>query len=388
MNIERNITKVLLVLLVAFLAFWAGIYIAQTAPFRTGDMPQEFGILSEAWDVLSDNYVDEGALDPYKMSRGALKGMLDELGDPYTSYIDSYELGVSDLEGSFEGIGALVSIEDGNLTVVSPIAGGPAESQGIRSGDKIVEIDGESTVGMSLIEAVLKIRGPRGTTVTLLILHIGDSEPVEITIVREVIELDSVYVDILPDNIAYVQITHFASDTDIELSGALEDSITSGAEGIILDLRSNPGGYLHVVVNIADEFLDKGVVLYEADDKDNVIEEFKSKDGGLAIDIPLAVLINGGSASGSEVLAGALQDRNRAPLIGTQTFGKGSVNVLLSLSDGSALYITTARWLTPDGSMIEGIGLTPDIEVEITEDDIIADIDPQLDAAINYLQSQ
>ncbi|MCK4697760.1 MAG: hypothetical protein KAT53_05585, partial [Dehalococcoidia bacterium] len=183
-------------------------------------------------------------------------------------------------------------------------------------------------------------------------------------------------------------ITHFAERTPVELTSALNSALQSDAWGIILDLRGNPGGLLDVVVDVADEFLDGGIILYAADGEGDIIEDFPASSGGLATDLPLIVLVDGGSASGSEVLAGALQDHERATLIGTITYGKGSVNILHELSDGSALYVTTARWLTPDLHLIEGVGLTPDIEVEITAEDIASGQDPQLESAIEYLQAQ
>jgi carboxyl-terminal processing protease len=379
--------KALVGLLVVLASFGAGMFVSQMFPTHTTQLPEEFDVIGETWHLLSEDYVNKSALDPDILSRGAVEGMLEALGDPYTSYIDSIELELSDLEGSFEGIGALVSIEEGELTVVSPIEGGPAERQGVRAEDKILEINGEATSEMSLTQAILKIRGPEGTTVVLLILHDGETTPVEIEIVREVITLDSVYLDVLTGDIAVIRITHFTGDTSSEFKSVLEEALADDAQGIILDLRGNPGGYLHVVVEIADEFLDGGIVLYEADDDGVIFKDYEARPGGLAVDVSLTVLVDGGSASGSEVLAGAFQDRGRAPLIGTKTYGKGSVNVILALKDGSALYVTTARWLTPDQHMIEGVGLYPDIEVELTEDDIASGRDPQLDAAVEYLQN-
>jgi carboxyl-terminal processing protease len=313
--------------------------------------------------------------------------MLEALGDPYTAYMESHEIELSDLEGSYEGVGAYVSMEDGQLTVVSPIAGSPAEREGVRANDRILEIDGESTTDMSLMEAIMKIRGPKGSSVTLTILHQGEYEPVDITIVREEIQLESVYLDVLPENIAHLRITHFEADTTGEFTSALGDALDSGVSGIIVDLRGNPGGYLHIVVDIADEFLDGGIVLYEADDSGNVMDEYPATAGGMATEIPLVVLVDNSSASGSEVLAGALRDNGRATVIGTTTYGKGSVNILRRLSDGSGLYITIARWLTPNHHLIEGVGLVPDIVVELTEEDIDVGIDTQLEYAIEYLQS-
>jgi len=297
-------------------------------------------------------------------------------------------LALSDLEGSFEGIGVIIAMEYGELTVISPIADGPAERQGARAGDKILEIDGEPTSAMSLMEAVLKIRGTKGTTVTLLVLHQGETTPVVIEIVREEIELDSVYLNMLPDDIAHIEITYFSERTLDELTAALNQAIQSGARGIILDLRGNPGGLLGSVVDVASEFLDGGIVYYEAYGAGHEPEPRLASSGGLATDLPLAVIVNAGSASGSEVLAGALQDHERAPLIGTKTYGKGSVNILRRLSDGSALYMTTAYWLTPNRNQIEGVGITPDFEVEITAEDIASGRDPQLEFAIEYIKAQ
>ncbi len=377
----------LLVLVLIVLSFGAGFAYSQLL-YTTPELPDEFNALRDTWNILANDYVNNEALDPEELSKGAIEGMLEALGDPYTSYIENYDLAVSGLQGSFEGIGAVISVKNSELTVVSPIAGGPAERQGVRSGDKILKVDGEPTSNMSLIQAVLKIRGEKGSTVTLLILHQDENTPVEVEIIREEIEIDSVYLDMLPDNIAHLQITYFAEKTPGEFTTALNNALQSGALGIILDLRGNSGGYLYVVADVASEFLDGGIVLYEANNAGDIIEEWTASTGGLATDMPLVVLIDGGSASGSEVLAGALQDHGRATLIGTKTYGKGSVNVLHRLSDNSAIYVTTARWLTPDRHLIEGKGITPDIEVEITEEDISSGRDPQLESAIEYLQDQ
>jgi len=388
MNNKRSLLPTLLVVVLIVLSFGAGFAYSQLLTGAAPELPAEFNALGETWELLSEDYVNKDALDPEELSRGAIEGMLEALGDPYTSYLESYQVAWSDLEGSFEGIGAIVSMEDGELTVVSPIAGGPAERQGVRAGDKILEVDGEPTSEMNLMEAVLKVRGDKGTTVTLLILHQGETTPVAIEIVREEIKLDSVYLDMLADDIAHIRITHFAERTPVELTSALNSALQSDAWGIILDLRGNPGGLLDVVVDVADEFLDGGIILYAADGEGDIIEDFPASSGGLATDLPLIVLVDGGSASGSEVLAGALRDHERATLIGTITYGKGSVNILHELSDGSALYVTTARWLTPDLHLIEGVGLTPDIEVEITAEDIASGQDTQLESAIEYLQAQ
>lgn len=382
MNSKSKKLSTLLIVLLLLLSFGAGFGFSRAlSPALAPEVPQEFNTLWEVWHYLSQDYVNKEALDPQVLTQGAIQGLIKALDDPYTSYLDAetYELAWSAVEGSFEGIGAEVTMEDGELTVVSPIAGSPAERQGVRAGDRILEINGEATSGMTLTEAVLRIRGPQGTKVTLLVLHQGEVDPVEVEIIREQIDLDSVYLEMLPDNIAHIQITYFSLRTSAELIAVLNDARSSGAAGIVLDLRGNPGGLLNIVVDVASQFLDDGIVLYEVNGEGEVIREWRASPGGLATDLPLAILVDGGSASGSEVLAGALRDHGRAPLIGTITFGKGSVQVIRELSDGSALYVTSARWLTPNGHQIEGQGLPPDLELE--------GADAQLERAIDYIKT-
>ena len=389
MNDRKILLPTFLIAAVIVVCFALGFLIARIAYGPATGLPEEFDTLAEVWQSLQEYYVNEDALDPEELAQGAIEGLLEALDDPYTSYLDPemYELEWSAFEGSYEGIGAFVTMEEGELIVVSPIAGGPAEEKGVKAGDRILEVDGVSTAGMTLTEALLMIRGPEGTWVTLLILHEGETAPIEIEILRREIELETVSVETLTDEIARIHITHFSQNTYEEFVDVLFEAYDSGAEGIVLDLRNNPGGYLHVVVDIADEFLDGGIIMYQ-ENADGTVEEEEASSGGLATDLPLIVLVDEGSASGSEVLAGALQDRDRAQVVGTVTYGKGSVNLMLELSDGSALYVTTARWLTPDGHLIEGLGLTPDFEVEITEDDVLNERDPQLDFAIDHLESQ
>jgi len=389
MNDRKTLLTTFLLAVVIVACFVLGFFLARTAYCPSTSLPEEFNTLGEVWQSLQDYYVNEDALDPEELAQGAIEGLLNALNDPYTSYLDpeTYELEWSAFEGSYEGIGAFVTMEDGELIIVSPIAGGPAEEKGVKAGDKILEVDGEPTAGLTLTEALLRIRGPEGTWVTLLILHEGETTPVEIEILRREIQLESVSLEMLTDEIARIHITHFSQNTYEEFVDVLNEAYDSGAEGVVLDLRNNPGGYLHVVVDVAGEFLDGGMVLYQ-ENADGTVEEFEASSGGLATDLPVVVLVDEGSASGSEVLAGAFQDRGRAQLVGNVTYGKGSVNLMLELSDGSALLVATARWLTPDGHLIEGIGLTPDFEVEITEEDILNERDPQMDFAIEHLQSQ
>lgn len=395
-KISKLLLATLLAVLVIALSFGAGYAVSQGAlPFSlTGSstkLPAEFDILEEVWSVLSQDYVDKTALDPAKLSPGAVKGMLEALGDPYTSHLDagSYQLMLQGLHGEFQGIGAWVNKEQGELVVVDVIENSPAQRAGIRAGDRILEIDGVPTSGMSLTEAVLKIRGEEGTTVRLLILPEGGtaSDAKEIPIIRERIQIPSVRGE-MKDQLAYIRITQFSDNTNQELISILPELISAGAEGIILDLRHNFGGILSVVVKVASQFLAEGkVVLYQIDNEGKE-DTWRAEGGGIAIDLPIVVLVDKTSASGSEVLAGALQAQERALLIGTTTFGKGSVNTLLRLQNGSAIYFTTARWLTPTRQRIEGLGLTPDFGVPRTEEDIEKGEDPQLQFAIERLNQQ
>lgn len=328
-------------------------------------------VIEQAWNIIFRDYVDRDRLDARQLSQAAIEGMVEVMDDPYTSYLDAeaYQLSSTSIEGEFEGIGAHVTIKDGELTIVAPIADSPADKAGIRAGDVILEVDGQPTAEMSLAEAVLKIRGAEGTTVRLLVRHQGDTEPEEIEIVRAKIELPSIRYEMRGD-VAYISITHFSKRTSEELSPVLESITQQQAAGIILDLRHNPGGSLEAVVDVASRFLAEGVVV-SVEDNQKKRTPIEVEPNGMVIDLPMVVLVDNYSASGSEVLAGALQDYGRATIAGTKTYGKGSVNILRRLKDGSGLYITTARWLTPSGRRIEGEGLSPDYELELVGEDAI-----------------
>jgi carboxyl-terminal processing protease len=355
----------LLVAAMVAISFGAGCVLGgRTSP------EQGLDVVEQAWDIIFQDYVDRDRLDADTLVQGAIRGMVEALDDPYTAYLDAetYQLSLGDFEGKFEGIGAHVAVEDGQILIIAPIADSPAERAGIRAGDIILEVDGRSTSGMSLAEAVLHVRGPKGTTVTLLVLHEGETEPEVIEIVRAEIELPSVRFE-MRQEMAYINITYFSGRTAEELSPVLED-VNQQASGIILDLRSNPGGLLETVIDVAGFFLKEGVVIDVVDNEGNHIPS-SVEPGEIATDLPLVVLVDGYSASGSEVLAGALQDHGRATIAGTKTFGKGSVNILRQLEDGSGLYITAARWLTPNGRLIEGKGLYPDYEFELEGEDAV-----------------
>ncbi len=331
------------------------------------------GLIEQAWTALFNNYVEPEKLDATTLSRAGIRGILEELDDPYTYYLapEVARLGMSSLEGKFDGIGATVAVKDEKITIVAPIPGSPAAEAGIKPGDVILAIDGRSTEGMTLTEAVLTIRGERGTPVNLLVQHEGEAEPVEIEIIRDEIELTSVIYE-MEGSFAHLIITHFSVRTDAELAEALRAIKEQGATGIILDLRSNPGGLLESVIDVASYFLSDGVVV-KVRDNEGRITTHNVRGGREVTDLPMVVLVDEHSASGSEVLAGALRDRSRAAaLAGTTTFGKGSVNIIQPLGDGSSMSITIARWLTPNDHLIEGEGLTPDYELALENQDAVA----------------
>ncbi len=341
----------------------------------------------EVWAYAYEETVEEGDRTVPELNEAAIRGLVGALGDPYTSYLTAtdLELDRSDLRGSFEGIGAYVSTnDDGYLVIIAPIENTPAEAAGIRPGDIVLEVNREPTNLMTLQEAILKIRGPEGTSVHLLVKHLLDDEPVEITITRGEIPRYSVAMYMESDLVARIRIGVFTQRTPEEVELAIRQAEEAGAQGLIIDVRQNPGGLLAETVETTGIFLDGGLVLTEEDGTGRVVD-WTAKSGGTT-DIPLAVLVDQFSASGAEVLAGALQDRGRAVLIGDLTFGKGSVTHLRILSDGSGIYITFARWYTPSGELIEGEGVEPDIEVLFTEADLAAQRDPQVEEALRYLE--
>lgn len=337
--------------------------------------------IEQTWNFLFNDYVDREKLSADNLSEAAIRGMLEALDDPYTSFLDAehYELGLSGLEGELEGIGAQVGIRGEQLTVIAPIADSPAAKADVRAGDVILEIDGKPSAEMSLVEAVLNIRGPKGTAVKLLIVHQDETEPVVIEITRAKIELTSVNFEMKGD-IAYIYMSHFSGRTGEELLPVIEGLSEKEAQGIILDLRSNPGGLLDEVIVVTSFFLYEGVAVNVVDNQGER-EALEVKPGDVITDLPMVVLVDSFSASGSEVLAGALQDYGRAVIAGKKTFGKGSVNILRQLTDNSALYITTARWLTPNGRPIEGVGIEPDYELELEGEEAIQ-------WAMDYLKGQ
>ena len=323
----------------------------------------EFNTFWQAWQLASSKYVDPKAIDTTKMTDGAIEGMLDSLGDRgHTRYLpkevaQQYQ---ESLQGRFEGIGAYIDVKDGQPLIVQPIEGSPAEQAGLKPGDVIVKVDGQLVAGITVEELRTKVRGPQGTSVVLTVLHIGDSSPVDITVQRAEIKVPSVSWRMLPNNVALVKLVQFSEPSASEMRAALGEVKAQGARAIVLDLRNNPGGYVTSLVDIASEFMRANTVVLIQEDRDGKRSPYKTKDGGLALDQPLVVLINNNTASAAEILAGALREQGRARVIGEPTFGTATVLNQYDLNDGGRILIGTAQWLTPKGNEVRGVGITPD----------------------------
>jgi len=341
----------------------------------------DFSLFWEAWKKVTDDYA--GKVDTQKMVYGSINGMIQSLGDPYSAFMEPGKTKnfMEDLSGEIQGIGAEVSTKNGKIVIVSPLEDSPAKKAGLKANDFIVKINGESTEKMSLDEAVDKIRGKAGTKVIMTIVRSEFSEPKDYEIERQKIKVKSVTWEMKPNKVAYIQITQFGEDTSPLIQEAVEQVNKENPKAVILDLRDNPGGYLDAAVDVTSLFMDPGVVVKE-EMKDGKIEEEKTTLNGILTKPKMIILTNGGSASGSEIVAGALQDIGRATLLGEKTFGKGSVQTLENLSKGATLRLTTAKWLTPKGRAINGVGIEPDVKIELTKDDYENNRDPQLDKAL------
>jgi carboxyl-terminal processing protease len=359
-----------------------------TANGTPGDLKQLFAPFWQAWQLVHDQYVDQ-PVDDVSLMRGAIKGMLEALGDQHTSYIDPEQLKSfnSQLQGEeYEGIGAWVDTSSDYLTIISPMPGSPAEKAGLKNGDQIIAVDGEDMTGIDGELVRQRVIGPAGSTVVLTIRRPGKPDPFDVKIARASITSSNVIGRMLDNNVAYVHLIAFGDEkTTEDLRTTLSQLLDQHPVGLILDLRNNGGGYLNSAIDVASEFMDNGVVVYEQYG-DGTRNTFEAKSGGVATEIPMVVLINEGSASASEIVAGAIQDHQRGQLVGTKSYGKGSVQVWTDLVDNQgAVRVTVARWLTPNERTIHGVGLTPDVEVQITEDDIQNGRDPQLDKAVELL---
>ena len=346
----------------------------------------DFNLFWQAWEMLKEKYVDKDKLQDKEMFYGALRGLVSSTGDPYTVFMNpvvSKEF-ADDMKGTFDGIGAEVGIKGGVLTVIAPLANMPAQTAGLKAGDKILTIDGEDTSPMAIDEAVGKIRGPKGTAVVLNIWRDSFDKPQDFKITRSTIFVRSVDWGLDKNNFMVIKVSHFNDDTIELFDEAAREIVKKNPRGVILDLRNDPGGYLETAIEVASEWVEEGVVVTEKfnEEKKN---EYLARGRARLKDFKTVVLVNEGSASASEIVAGALKDLGLATIVGTKTFGKGSVQELETLPDGSSLKITVAKWLTPKGTNINDEGIMPDVEVDLSKEDYEADKDPQMEAALSIL---
>lgn len=349
----------------------------------------DFSPFWKAWRVVEEKYAAPDGIDRQKLLWGAIQGTVKSLDDPYTVFFPPEEKKFfeSEVKGNFEGVGMEIGIRKGVLTVVSPLKDTPAWRAGIKAGDKILKIEDRTTQDLTTEEAVRLIRGPRGTAVTITILSEGKDESREVTLTREVIQIPVLDTEKREDGIFVIKLYNFSERSPFEFRRALREFVFSGQDKLILDLRNNPGGFLEASVDIASWFLDTGEIVAREKFKNGEETIYRSRGYNPFEKLPLVVLVNQGSASASEIVAGALQDHQAAKLIGEKTFGKGSVQELVSVTDDTSLKLTIARWLTPNGKDISQAGLTPDIEVKKTEEDEAKGRDTQLEKAIEVLKN-
>ena len=352
----------------------------------------DFSLFWEAYHKLKNSFIDKEKLNVEKIIYGAISGMTKSLEDPYTVFLtpEKAKRFEEDVSGSFEGIGVEIGIKRGQLQVIAPLEGTPAQKVGLRSGDKILKINETPTIDITLEEAVNLIRGPKGTKVILTIFREGWDETKEIEIKRNIINVPATKLEFKEVNgqkIAHLQIYHFTLGAEEQFKKNIFEILSTPTKKIILDLRNNPGGYLEEAKNIAGWFLKKGETIFIEEFVNGEKTEYKSKGAGILSDYKIVVLINEGTASGAEILAGALRDKGRILLVGTKTFGKGSVQRVEKLSNGSALKITSAKWLTPNGDLITDKGLEPDIRIETTLKNETEGKDPQLEKALEILKN-
>lgn len=364
-----------------------------------GSVPPPHGVdpspLWKAWNVLNEKFVPASTTAPKvtsdEMLWGAISGLASSFGDPHTTFLppEDAEAFETDISGSFEGVGMEVGIRNNNLVIVSPLPGTPAARAGLHAGDRIRAIDGTDTTGMTVERAVKMIRGPKGTTVELLISREETEKPFIVSVVRDAIVVPAITTQLRNDGIFVIKLTNFSALSPGQFRSALREFINANSDRMVLDLRGNPGGFLEAAVDMASWFLPMGVPVVREDSAGKQ-PEVVHRSKGYAVfnrNLKMAILINKGSASASEILAGALSEQGVAKLIGEASFGKGSVQELIDITDNTSLKVTVARWLTPKGKSISDGGLKPDIEVEMTVDDFEAGRDPQMEAAVKYFES-
>ncbi len=356
----------------------------------------DFNTFWQSWKILKEKYIDTGKIDNQTLVYGAISGLFDSLKDPNTVFMppsDAKKFN-EEISGEFSGVGMEIGIRNDQLVVIAPLKDTPAEQAGLKPGDKIIKIDDKVSIEMAVDEAVKIIRGPRGTAIVLTIQRNGWDEPKKFSIIRDIIKIPTIDFKMLAlseaeeKNIAYFHLYNFYENAPFLFYQSAIKAAMQNPKGVILDLRNNPGGYLEASVNLAGWFLKPGELVVTEEFGSDKKEEFKANNSGFFKDLPTVVLINEGSASASEILAGALRDNRGIKLVGKKSFGKGTVQELERLRDGSSIKITVAHWLMPNGGLIEKNGITPDYEINITEEDVKAGRDPQLEKAMEILKSQ
>ncbi|MFH1129491.1 MAG: S41 family peptidase [Patescibacteria group bacterium] len=402
MGFKRKHIKIIVTVVVVVILFAGGFFIGKQSSNNSSTSsqiffnrelgkpaPMDFSPFWQALKVLEDKYVNSDKIDYQNLLYGAIEGMTNSLGDDYTVFMkpektDSFMQSVSGKD-SFEGVGMELGLKEKVLTVVAPLEGTPAFKAGIKAGDKILKIDDKTTEGMQTEEAVGLIRGKKGTTVVLSIIRSGFQEPKIFSLVRDNIEIPVMRWEMRDNDIAYIKIYQFTSNLPDKFKDAVSGLLKNNAKKIIIDLRNNPGGYLETAVDIVSWFNPKGSVVLKEEFKNGEGDEYVSRGYSAIADLPVVVLVNKGSASASEIMAGALRDIRGIKLVGEITFGKGSVQTVEKFRDGSSLKVTIAKWLTPSGVSINEEGLKPDFEIEYTDEDYSNNRDPQLDKAIELL---
>ncbi|MEK7542952.1 MAG: S41 family peptidase [Patescibacteria group bacterium] len=407
-EILKWISVLLVVVIVGYGAFTKGVeYGAQNKAIKITDSRQllneDFNIFWEAVDLVKENYINIKDVKDKELLEGAISGMVNALKDPYTAFFNKSDAKKfeEDLTGSFGGIGARIDVRDNQIVVMAPLKGTPAERMGIKAGDKILKIDDALTTNMSVDDAVKIIRGKPGTEVSLLIFREGLEEPKTIKITREIIvvpTLDWKMIDLasstdsngnpIKNQIAFIQLYNFNANAYSLLSQASYEIGMENPKAVILDLRNNPGGYLDVAVAIAGWFLKPGETVVQENVRGKEPEILKANGNGFFADKPMVLIVNGGSASASEILAGALRDDRNVKLVGEKTFGKGSVQEIRELSNGATIKVSIAEWVTPKGVKIQKKGLEPDFKIKITDADIEKNRDPQLDKANSVIKKE
>jgi carboxyl-terminal processing protease len=402
--IKKNFTNFILVLSLAIFLFGSGYRIGEykerekfsrrlnltpSTTIETTNQPKiDFSLFWDVWDELEKKYIDKKKIEPKKMLYGAIKGMVASLNDPYTFFLtpDENQKTKDDLQGKFEGIGAQLGLKDNRIVIIAPLKNSPAEKAGLLAGDFINKVDGQPTSNMTLNEVVSKIRGKKGTKVRLTVER--DKKEKEIGIIRDQIDVPSVELSFEKENIAHLKVNQFGDNTYDEWDKAVSEIVDKKAKGILVDLRDNPGGYLEGAVYLASEFLPKGTLIVRQESTTYSNKDYRSIRDGRLKNIPVVILINKGSASASEIFAGALRDHKRATLVGEKSFGKGSVQEALDLKESAGLHLTVAKWILPNGDWINGKGLDPEIKVvnEISEGNTLTkENDRQLEKAIEIL---